>query len=96
VLPAAKGSVLTVTLDAPRDPRRRERDGADRHVRRVRWLSAADGSVVRSIDVTAPRWRQVIRLGAIGREVVGLSDFDPRQRTCKMIVLRVRQVGKAR
>jgi outer membrane protein assembly factor BamB len=88
VLPAEKDSVLCVTLERV-DPKSKGRYGRD--IRRLRWLSARDGSVIRTVDLADPRLNEtlydVTRLYATGREIVGLAAYDSKQRSAKVFAM---------
>ncbi|MGB2820136.1 MAG: PQQ-binding-like beta-propeller repeat protein [Phycisphaerae bacterium] len=91
IIPAERDSVLCVTLDRV-DPRNRSKYGRD--VRRVRWLSAADGSEVRSVAVTdaalSDKLYDVTALYTVGRDVIALASYDKDRRTAGVFRMRLR------
>jgi len=91
VLPAQKDTLCCVTLDRV-DAKNRRRYGRD--VRRVRWLSAADGKTVRSEPVEDPKLYHVLynatRLYSTGRELVCFATTDRNQRDARLFRIRVR------
>jgi len=91
VVPAEKHSILCVTLDRV-DPKHKGKYG--REVRRVRWLSAADGSEIRSVAVSDPALSEklydVIALYATGGEVVALGSYDRNRHTAAVYRMSLR------
>jgi len=87
VLPAEQGSILCLTL------RRGTKDRNIPPLRRVRWLAAKDGRVVRSelIDNAhdVPGLHDASGLFCTGREIVGLASYDPKQHNVKLFRLRL-------
>ncbi len=91
IIPAEKNSILCVTLDRV-DPQKKGKYG--REVRRVRWLSAADGGEIRSVAVSDPalsdKLYDVIALYALGRDIVALANYDKDRRTAAVFRMKLR------
>ncbi|HUS90762.1 MAG TPA: PQQ-binding-like beta-propeller repeat protein [Phycisphaerae bacterium] len=91
VLPAEKDTIACVTLDRV-DPKNRKRYGRD--VRRVCWLSAADGSIVRSVDIEDAALYDTLygaeRIYSTGKELIVLAGFDAKPRSARLFRLRIK------
>jgi outer membrane protein assembly factor BamB len=93
VLPAEGGTVLCVTMDEPAADKDKK-SPSTRGIRRARWLSGKDGSVLRTETLDAPAGTRALTdataLFAAGKELIGLANYDPKARSAKVFTLKVK------